>query len=220
MKIIYEDPHLLVCHKPAGLATQTARLGEKDAVSELKNYLNGSYLGLVHRLDQPVEGLLVFARTPEASRELSRQTASGEMQKCYLALVYGGPGQEEDTLTDYLVKDGRNNTSRVTGKDTKDAKRARLHYRVLARGEKCSLLRVELETGRHHQIRLQLSHAGYPLIGDRKYGNGESDGLGMEMGISQPALCAYELAFRHPDTKEEMCFQTEPEGTWLNVFKD
>lgn len=217
MRIIYEDAQLLVCHKPAGLATQTGRLGEKDAVSELKNYLQGTYLGLVHRLDQPVEGLLVFAKTPETAKELSRQISSHEMQKIYMALVCGEPAKNSTVLVDYLMKDSKTNTSKIADKGHKDAKRAELTYHILKQGVGLALIQIELNTGRHHQIRVQMSNAGYPLLGDFKYGSGISAEMSRALGIRQPALCACELSFLHPATKEGMRFRTEPEGAWKDA---
>ena len=114
--IIYEDPHIIVCRKPAGIPTQTARIGTSDMESMLKNYLSGGYLAVIHRLDQPVEGLLVFAKTPGASRELNRQLTSSGFGKYYRAIVSGIPEPSEGTLEDYMVKDARSNTSRICTK--------------------------------------------------------------------------------------------------------
>ncbi len=201
--IIYEDPHIIVCHKPAGIATQTNRIGSQDMVSLLKNYLakhqrrldptgrgSAPYLAVIHRLDQPVEGLLVFAKTPKAAKELNRQLTTSGFGKHYLALVCGIPVPPEGTLTDYLIKDGRTNTSRVCEPNTPGAKPARLHYKIKEVRDNISLIEIQLDTGRHHQIRVQMANLGCPLIGDRKYGNTKS---------TEPIkLCAYRLEFRHP----------------------
>ena len=193
--IIYEDAHIIVCHKPAGIPTQTARIGTPDMVSMLKTHLAHSskgepYLAVIHRLDQPVEGLLVFAKTPAAARELNRQLTTSGFGKYYRAVVQDVPEPAEGTLEDYMVKDGRTNTSRICDKSTPGAKSARLHYRI----EKifkdsdpaASLIKIKLDTGRHHQIRVQMAHIGCPLAGDRKYGDKKS---------TEPlGLCAYRLA--------------------------
>jgi len=208
-RILYEDDCLLVCHKPSGLATQTERIGQADVVSELKNYLKSPYLGIIHRLDQPVEGVLVFGKTKDAAAALSRQVTEHTMSKKYLALVYGVPCGETGSLVDYLVKEAGGNLSRVADKKERMAKRAELSYRVLQSGidgVSVALLEIDLRTGRHHQIRVQLSHAGFPLLGDSKYGTEQSVGLSAEKGISSVALCAYELEFLHPGTKKTLRF--------------
>ena len=227
--IIYEDAQIIVCHKPAGIAVQSARLGEKDIESLLKNYLatsqshgsqgrstrsaqirrargsssSGPYLAVLHRLDQPVEGLLVFAKTPEAARELNRQLTSLEFEKYYRAVVSGIPDPSEGTLKDYLVKDARTNSSRVCKKDTPGAKTARLYYKTIETypGSGTSLVEIKLDTGRHHQIRVQMSHLGCPLVGDRKYGY-ES-----RKRAEPLRLCAYKLCFKHPLDGRKLVFE-------------
>ena len=167
-RIIYEDKQIIVCHKPAGVPVQSSRVSTPDMVSILKNHLaqertSGSrkpspagqapYLAVIHRLDQPVEGLLVFAKTPAAARELNRQLTSSGFGKYYLAVVRGIPSPSEADLMDYLVKDGRSNTSRVCTAETPGARPARLHYRLAETyGEgsgTSSLLEIQLDTGRH-----------------------------------------------------------------------
>lgn len=222
-QILFEDRQILVCHKPAGLAVQSARVGTADMESLLKNYLAKKepgkipYLGVVHRLDQPVEGVLLFARTPKAARDLSAQIAGGQMKKLYLAVTGRCPSAPEGTLEDYLKKDGRTNTSAVVPKGTEGAKKARLSYRVeqVLPGEepgtdRC-LVRIRLETGRHHQIRVQMAHAGMPLLGDQKYGNAK-------VGDAALALCADCLTFMYPGTKKEKTFRVEPEGAAFQKF--
>ena len=225
--IIYEDPHIIVCRKPAGVPTQSARISTPDMASMLKNYLSGGYLAVIHRLDQPVEGLLVFAKTPGAARELNRQLTSSGFGKYYRAIVSGIPEPSEGTLEDYMVKDARSNTSRICIKNTPGAKAARLHYRV----EKIfrdtspvtSLVAIHLDTGRHHQIRVQMAHIGCPLVGDRKYGTAYSSPAHTASGenISQAhvgntgplRLCAYRLEFSHPVSREQKTFLL-PENSW------
>ena len=206
--IIYEDKDILVIHKPAGIATQTAKLGQADVVSELKNYLKrtgqNTYVAVVHRLDQPVEGLLVFAKTPGAAKKLSADLQSGRLKKYYQALVFleSVPDKEEGRLTDYLVKDGRTNLSRVVSKEDAQAKKAMLQWRLCGQyteGEdRYALAEIELFTGRHHQIRVQMSHAGMPLLGDSKYGSARSGRLSQALGIRSTALLASRLCFTHP----------------------
>ena len=222
IKILYEDKNLLVCFKPAGLSVQTANLRDADMESLLKSTLRERdpgggepYLGVVHRLDQPVQGLVVFARTKEAAAKLGAQAADGRMEKVYVALTeadgQSGTGSEQGSgqpvlLEDYLLRDGRNNTSRVVPAGTRGAKKAALVYEDISSQEEFSagvrLLRIHLQTGRHHQIRVQLSHAGMPLIGDRKYGKPERTGL---------KLCACRLSFVHPATGKTCSWSVEEE---------
>lgn len=219
-KIIYEDNEILVCHKPAGLAAQTGRVGQKDLVSELKNYLGGnSYLGVIHRLDQPVEGLLVFAKTVYAAKELSRQLTGHMLNKQYVAVVSGKGFSAVTKLEDYLVKDTKTNTSRIAGEKENGAKRAELLVKTAAfdKMQNIALLEITLLTGRHHQIRVQMANAGFPLLGDAKYGTTESGAKSMELGVRNVALCAVGLTFVHPKTKNKMEFKIEPEG---NIFQN
>ena len=262
--ILYEDDSIAVCRKQAGIATQTARLGELDLESALKNYWKASYVAVVHRLDQPVEGVLVFARTTESAARLSRQSAGQIMNKKYYAVVMADASMEagkENTLVDYLRKRGKENISEVVDKNTKDAKRAELVYEVVAVKEillengnnigiagghvtanklyngipsdkmwpgaverdagfrkQIALLRIQLKTGRHHQIRVQMAHGGMPLLGDGKYGSMESKGYSHRMCIKNIALCAYGLEFVHPVTGEKMNFEITPEGEAFTHF--
>lgn len=224
--IVYEDRDILIAYKPAGIATQTARLGQQDMVSELKNYLSGQpqyrgkgepYLGLVHRLDQPVAGILVFGKTKEAAASLSRQIAEGKLHKYYYAVIYGRPEKEKGTLRDYLYKDGKTNMSCIVAEDFPQAKKARLSYRcvntlmALEMQEEISLMEIELFTGRHHQIRVQMAHAGMPLLGDSKYGSEEDKEFSRQIGVKNVALCAFRLQFIHPATGKNMKFERMPE---------
>ncbi len=226
MEIVFEDSQVLVCRKEAGLAVQSGRVGAPDLVSMLKNRLweregKEPYLGVVHRLDQPVEGLLVFAKTKKAAASLSAQVQDGRMVKQYLAVTL--PEKEEipiqGRLEDWLLQDRSSNSSRIVPKETRGARRAVLEYRILKtwnvpgdEGEKesrAALAQIRLFTGRHHQIRVQMAGAGMPLAGDRKYGSGNF-GKG-----DFPALCAWSLAFIHPGTGKEMAFQCRPEGRYF-----
>lgn len=246
-KIIYEDNYIIVAHKPAGLATQTAKVGQADMVSELKNYLAGTsakdastsktkqiYLGVIHRLDQPVEGLLIFAKEKKAAAALTSQLGQGTLNKQYYAVVCGQPASESGELVDYLSKeDGRAYVDK-----TANAKRAVLQYEMLEQisanatrahttsaqsieepaGHFISLVDIHIDTGRFHQIRVQMAHAGMPLLGDTKYGSEESTAMSKVLGVRNVALCAYQLDFEHPVTKKKISFQTKPEGTIFAKF--
>ena len=235
--ILYEDKDILVCRKPAGIAVQNARIGTMDLESCLKNYLaekegkRPPYLAVVHRLDQPVEGVLVFGKNPKAAKELSAQITAGKMEKIYLAVTYGQPKtaavtqkngvfKASEILEDYLKKDGKTNTSSVVPASVPGAKKARLSYEMLEEitepisEKKKYLLRIHLETGRHHQIRVQMAHAGMPLAGDRKYGASSQAFVG-NGGL---ALCAASLTFCHPVTGKVMKYEPLPESPAFQGF--
>lgn len=228
--ILFEDKDIFVCKKLAGIATQTAKIGEQDMVSLIKNYLKVSYIGIVHRLDQPVEGILIVAKTQLAAAKLSRQFAEKDkVEKRYYALVYNErkQGKEEACkLIDYLVKDGKNNTSKVVASTVKEAKKAELEYRICQKAvdkhsadvSRCALAEIFLKTGRHHQIRVQMANIGMPLLGDKKYGNEESLRISREKNISDIALCAYFLSFSHPITGKKMHFEIAPENPAFMPF--
>ena len=223
--ILYEDRDIIVCHKPAGIPVQTGRIGTRDMASILKNHLASEqetpgkadrepYLAIIHRLDQPVEGLLVFAKTPSAAKELSRQLTSSGFGKYYRALVCGHPHPAEGTLENYMVKDARTNSSRVCTENTPGAKKARLHYRTMETSEETSLLEIHLDTGRHHQIRVQMAALGCPIAGDRKYGKDPACQSSTAAALSAAStdriplqLCAYRLEFRHPASGRPMHFE-------------
>jgi 23S rRNA pseudouridine1911/1915/1917 synthase len=218
LKILFEDEHIMVVKKDAGIPVQAGKLRMMDLQGLIKNELykrnrkgGEPYLGLIHRLDQPVEGVMVFAKTPFAAGSLSEQVTDGRMKKHYLALLCGKPETDEGTLVDYLVKDGRTNTSSVAKAGEKDAKRSELNYKVLKRSEETTLVEVELITGRHHQIRVQMSNAGWPLYGDTKYNPAFQE----TKEHVQTALCAYQLSFVHPKSKKVMEFSIEPDNSML-----
>lgn len=208
--IVYEDPVLLVVHKPAGIATETAKIGQADLVSELKNYRKkkgeSTYIGVVHRLDQPVEGLLVFAKDAHTAKKLSNSLQEGSLTKKYVALTVGVPQMQEGVLTDFLIKDGRTNLSKVVPIETPGAKEASLSWKLLAHNDDVSLLEIELFTGRHHQIRVQMAHAGFPLLGDLKYGSARGKELSKAYSIHRTALLAYQLCLIHPTEQKKMEF--------------
>lgn len=219
--IEYEDSHIIVAYKPAGFAAQTAAVGQADMVSELKNHIEGGYLGIVHRLDQPVEGLLVFGKTREAAAALTRQLGTGTLHKHYYAVVCGVPDKAQEELTDYIRKSSDRRAEIVPDSQAEGAGagRAVLRYRLLrARDEKYSLLDVHIDTGRFHQIRAQLSHAGLPILGDIKYGTEQSEQMSRELSVGNVALCACELAFVHPVSRERLCFRIVPKGAVFHDF--
>lgn len=228
--IVYEDEQIIVVYKPAGIATQTSRIGQQDMVSELKNYLakktnnnKEPYLGLIHRLDQPVCGLLVFAKTKSSAASLSKQLETGELQKYYYAIVLGKPKEETDVLVDYIYKDGHTNKSFVVKKDFPEAKKSVLEYRMirtliaLEENVEATLLEIKLMTGRHHQIRVQLSNADMPILGDTKYGSIKSKDFS-STACRNLALCAHKLRFKHPVTGKELTFERDPEDEIFEAF--
>jgi 23S rRNA pseudouridine1911/1915/1917 synthase len=215
MKIIFEDGYLIVCEKKAGVPVETAKIGSMDMVSELRNYVMSktgeSYIGVVHRLDQPVEGVMVFAKNSYAAAELSKQISQNKMKKHYLAVLCGKPSSKKATLVDYLLKNGKTNTSSVVDKGVLGAKRSELIYQIKDTKNELSLAEIELITGRHHQIRVQMANANLPLWGDVKYNKEFLNQRGI-----MPALCAYRLEFVHPKTGKSMIFEMQPTG---DVFK-
>ncbi len=218
VKILHEDNDIIVAVKPAGVPTQTKRYSEPDMESLLKNHLAGQgktpSIGIIHRPDQPVEGILVFAKTQAAARDLNRQMQEGAIKKYYLAASSSRPLSEEGRLEDYLERDGRTNMSRVVAAKTEKSRKAVLNYKVLQIQECICYIQIELETGRHHQIRVQSAHHGFPLLGDRKYNPEQSNG---KAGGSL-ALCAYRLEFSHPVLKKIMKFEIVPSGNYFQSF--
>ena len=217
LKVIYEDNHIIVVEKTPNIPSQADKTGDIDMLSIVKQYIKEKYnkpgnvyLGLVHRLDRPVGGVMVFAKTSKAAGRLSEQVRDKVFKKKYLTVVDGKIENKVGTLEDYLYKDERNNISRVVNKDKKNAKFAKLDYEVLAYNvvKDLTLLKINLHTGRHHQIRVQLANFGHSIFGDQKYG---TRGKGKQI-----ALWAYELTIKHPISKEEMTFRDLPEsnGTW------
>lgn len=225
--IRFEDAAVMIVHKPPFLAAETKNPRQQDVVSLLKNCRAArgeeAYIGLVHRLDQPVEGLLVLAKTPQAAGALSAAFAAGEVTKEYLAVVMGVM-PEQGTLVHTMKKNGRTNMSRIVPEGTPGGRMARLSYERLAVADEKSLLAVRLLTGRHHQIRVQLAAVSHPLCGDEKYGARASEtGTGAHndtRGIQKipPALCSSRLVFAHPLSGARMEFVTRPTGGGFALF--
>lgn len=214
MNIQYEDQELLVVYKPAGLATQSARVTSPDLVSSVTRHLKGAPVYVVHRLDQPVEGLLVLAKTKQAAAGLSKQLQAGTLNKQYYALVYRGAEElpKEGILADHLWKNPQTQKAEIVTQASGKGKQAKLQYRVLARKDDIALLDVRIETGRFHQIRAQLAHAGFPILGDQKYGTQTSMERSKELGIKNVSLFAYALTFTHPKTGKHMEFQAKTQN--------
>lgn len=218
LKILYEDNHIIVVEKPPNVPSQADKTTDEDMLTIIKKYIKEKYnkpgnvyLGLVHRLDRPVGGVMVFAKTSKAAARLSEQVRNKTFKKEYLAIVDGKLDTKRGTLEDYLVKNERNNLSKVTNKETKNAKYAKLDYEVLKYSKEINLsvLRILLHTGRHHQIRVQLANMGHSICGDQKYG---TRGRGKQI-----SLWAYKLTIEHPITKESITFTDIPEkiGPWV-----
>ena len=216
LEVLYEDNHVLVINKPAELPTMGAPAGVETVLDVAKRYIKlkydkpgNVYLGVVSRLDAPVTGALLIARTSKAASRLSKQFRDRSVEKTYLAIVEGRPAEREATLQHWLRKDDRHRRMHVTMKDIETAQQATLQYKVqreLARD--CALLEVKLETGRKHQIRVQLSAIGHPIVGDRKY---KSNNLEFKPGI---ALHSHRLVFEHPVKQDEIRIEAETPDSW------
>lgn len=210
MTPLYEDNHIIIVRKEAGEIVQGDKTGDTPLSEILKSYLKEKYnkpgnvfCGVVHRIDRPVAGVVLFAKTSKALTRLNEMLKKGEIHKTYWALVEGKRNDNEGNIESWLLSDGRTNKTRVVAKGTPDAKLSKLHYHVLAIGERYSLLEVNLLTGRKHQIRVQLSSTGTPIKGDLKYGARRSNPGG---GIS---LLARRIEFVHPVSKENIVVETE-----------
>lgn len=200
LHILYEDNHVISAIKPPNIPSQADSSGDKDMLTLVKEYLKEKYskpgnvfLGLVHRLDRPASGVMIFARTSKAAARLSSEIRNGHMQKTYLAVTSKVPPKDEGDLLGY-IKRLDNGNSKMCEKDEEGAKAAHLKFSVIAKKEDMALIKVDLLTGRHHQIRVQFASIGCPLIGDMRYGSNEK---------RQLALFCSRLIIKHP-TKEEM----------------
>lgn len=220
-KIIFEDNHLLVVEKPVNIPSQEDDSGDPDLLTILKQDLKERYqkpgnvfLGLVHRLDRPVGGVMVLAKTSKAASRLAEQIRNGEFKKVYLAIAHGKPEKSCDRLEHFLLKDNRVNKTAVVSGPQPGALQAVLEYEVLAHQANLSLVKINLHTGRSHQIRVQLEEIGHPLFGDQKYG-ADKNKPGQQI-----ALWSVEIGFMHPTKDEMMTFRALPpeEYPW-NIFK-
>ncbi|OZU90596.1 RNA pseudouridine synthase [Virgibacillus indicus] len=209
--ILYEDNHLLFVEKPVNIPVQEDRTNDQDLLTYLKEDLKiryqkpgNVYLGLVHRLDRPVGGVMVFSKTSKSASRLSDSIRRNDVEKRYLAVVRGRPAKKSGVLEDYLVKDRRQNIVYTAKPNQRNAKKAVLEYEVIGIKKGLSLLSIRLHTGRPHQIRVQMASRNCPLYGDQKYGS----------KVNQPgqqiALWSQTLAFEHPTKKEEIKIQSQP----------
>lgn len=220
IKIIYEDNHLLVVEKPPNMLTQRDNTGDADLLSLLKEDLKFRYnkpgdafLGLVHRLDRPVGGVMVFAKTSKGASRVSEQIRSGSFKKTYYAVVHGMPLKSPGILEHYLEKDEETNTVRVVSSDSGKGKLARLGYEVVESREGLSLVKVDLHTGRPHQIRVQFSSSNNPLYGDKKYGRLD------DKSQKQLALWSSSIILKHPTLQNELVFISKPPAIYpWNIF--
>ena len=209
MDILYEDNHVIVVLKPQNVPSQADESGDKDMLTMVKEYIKEKYnkpgnvyVGLVHRLDRPTGGVMVFAKTSKAAARLTEQFKNKEAEKTYFAVVCGTLKAKQTKLVNYLLKDEKNNIVKVVPMATTGAKRAELDYTVLEEKDGFCLLKVKLETGRGHQIRVQLSTIGNPIYGDQKYGK--------DMPKANLNLFAVELKFKHPTTGDTMVLRAYP----------
>jgi 23S rRNA pseudouridine1911/1915/1917 synthase len=217
LNILYEDNHLLVAEKPYGMLSQADSTGDDDMLTLLKAYIKQKYgkpgdvyLGLVHRLDRPTAGVMVFARTSKAAARLAVQIKSNDFAKTYLAVLSASPKSDSGTLIHFLVKDTKEHKARVADKDARGAKYAELVYEVLEKKDGLCLVRVKLLTGRFHQIRAQFAQIGCGIYGDMKYGRRDIK--------ERLALFAYEVCVNHPTRGERMCFSLMPRRYPFSIF--
>lgn len=211
INVLYEDNHLLIVEKPVNIAVQEDASKDMDLLNMLKNYIKEKYnkpgdvyLGLVHRLDRPVGGVMVFARTSKAASRLSNELRKHQIYRKYKAIIRGSLPKKQGELVDYLYKDRKKNIVSVVSSKNKDGKKAILEYKVLSKKDNLSMLEVELKTGRSHQIRVQLSNQGTPLYGDQKYGQH------VNKHGQQIALWASSLSVKHPTKDEMITVESEP----------
>ena len=209
MEVLYEDNHIIIVYKEAGEIVQGDKTGDEPLSEIVKRWIKDKYkkpgnvfLGIVHRLDRPVSGLVVFAKTSKALTRLNNMFRNGEVHKTYWAIVTRPPFEKEATLTDWLVRNERQNKSYAYNHQVPTSKKSILHYKVINQSERYTLLEINLMTGRHHQIRCQLSNMDCPIKGDLKYGAQRSNSDG---SIS---LLSRRIEFIHPVSKENICIES------------
>lgn len=220
VKVIYEDNHLLVVEKPVNMLSQGDNTNDDDMVNLLKKYLKEKYnkpgnvfVGLIHRLDRPVGGCMVFGKTSKAASRLSEQVRNKSFKKTYRAVIHGNMNKKSDNLLDYLYKNKKTNMVSVVSKNTKESKDARLSYETLDSQKGFSLVQIDLQTGRPHQIRVQFASRKHPLFGDQRYGQ-HLNKVGQQI-----ALWSYKIEIQHPTTKEKMEFVCDvPKEYPWNIF--
>ena len=222
MDVVYEDNHLIIVNKSSSEIVQGDKTGDKPLAEMVKEYIKQKYhkpgnvfLGVVHRLDRPVSGLVVFARTSKALARLNEMFRTKEVHKTYWAIVGNCPPTEEGELVHWLVRNEKRNKSYAYDKEKSEAKKAILDYRLIGRSERYFLLEVDLKTGRHHQIRCQLAKMGCPIKGDLKYGSPRSNPDG------SICLHARRVRFVHPVSKQEIDVEAPvPEGNLWHSFQN
>ena len=209
MEVLYEDNHIIIVYKEAGEIVQGDKTGDEPLSEIVKRWIKDKYqkpgnvfLGIVHRLDRPVSGLVVFVKTSKALTRLNNMFRNGEVHKTYWAIVTRPPFEKEATLTDWLVRNERQNKSYAYNHQVPTSKKSILHYKVINQSERYTLLEINLMTGRHHQIRCQLSNMDCPIKGDLKYGAQRSNSDG---SIS---LLSHRIEFIHPVSKENICIES------------
>jgi len=209
LKVLYEDNHLIAVVKPAGLLIQADKTGDPTLLDLVRYYLKMKYnkpgkvyLGLMHRLDRPVSGVLLLAKTSKSAARLTAAFKEGAVHKIYLAVCSPPPEPAEGILEDYLIKDQKANITKVVAISAPRARYAKLSYKTIKRTTHNALVQIDLHTGRSHQIRVQFAHHGWPIVGDKRYGNGEDRPL---------ALFAHRLEFIHPIHKGTVIVEAKPE---------
>jgi len=226
LSVLYEDKDIIVVEKPVGMESQASRGFSADMISEIKRHIHNlspgagePYVGVIHRLDKPVGGIMVYAKNQKAAAVLSKDVQDGKVQKMYFAVVCGKPVDKQGQFVDYLLKDGRTNCSKIVDKGITRGKLAKSDYFVVGStadddGTK-TLVEINLLTGRHHQIRVQFAGRGIPLYGDNRYNPAFKDAGGINV-----ALFAWKLRFRHPQNGKIMDFEKLPAAGIFSEFQD
>ena len=223
MKIVYEDNHVIIASKRSGEIVQGDKTGDRTLADDVKEYIKEKYakpgnvfLGVTHRLDRPVWGLVVFAKTSKALARLNDMFRNGEVHKTYWAICQNAPAEPEATLTHWITRNEKQNKSYAYDREVPGSKKAVLHYRTISRSERYTLVEIELMTGRHHQIRCQLAKIGCPIKGDLKYGARRSN------PDSSISLLARKVEFIHPVSKERICVESQvpDDNLWREISEN